>query len=94
MDKIKSAMESVLKYFTDSNFKGFIKSLLTLRTEVLKVDPGSLELNLVDLVMDDNAYDWVVSALDKEPTEFDWEAAGYIASDLQETFMAMNNSMG
>lgn len=85
MEDIKHAIDLILKEFQMGNFQGFIKNLLTLRTLVLKKNPEDLDLGLVDLIMDENCFDWVVSVVDRTPTDFDWEAAKYIAEDLADT---------
>lgn len=94
MDVIKNTTENILKDFGNKNFKLFIKDLLTLRTEVLKTNPEGLELGLVDLIMDDSVFDWLISAMDREPTEYDWEAAGFVARDLKSTYEIMNSDSG
>ena len=84
MNKINLLIELCIKFFSEQNFKGFIKSLLTLKAEVIKVDPEKLNDGLVDLIMDENCIDWAVSSIDRAPTDYDWEAARLIALDLQE----------
>ena len=81
--------ELAIKFFSERNFKLFIKTLLTLKEEVIKLDPEVLEVGLVDLVMDENMWDWVSEASSREPTEYDWEAAAVITADLQDI---LNNS--
>ncbi len=91
MNKIKHTIELILKAFTESNFKVFIKELLTLQKELIKVDPEHMEPRLVDFGMDEDMWnDWVISSIDKDPTQYDWEAAGYIAKDLQEILQILN----
>ncbi len=84
MNKITHTIELTLKDFTNSDFKAFITNLLTLQQELIKVDPEELDPGLIDFGMDQNMWDYATSAIDREPTEYDWEAAGYIASDLKE----------
>lgn len=84
MNNIKHTIKLILKAFTEANFKEFIKQLLTLQEEMTKVDPENMDPRLVDFGMDQDMFDWGISAMDKDPTEYDWEAAGYIAKDLQE----------
>ena len=84
MNKIKHTIEQTLKAFTESNFKEFIKQVLTLREELIKIDPEHMEPRLVDFGMDEDMFDWAISAIDRDATEYDWVAAGYIAKDLQE----------
>jgi hypothetical protein len=92
MNEIIKAIENTLMAFDNNDFKSFIKHLLTLRTEVFKVNPGDLDLGLVDLAQDDNCFTWVISAIDREPTELDLEAASYIAADLRDTLNNIQKS--
>lgn len=80
MDKISDVLNS----FISNNFSEFIKNLIKLRTEALTYNPEQMNLGLVDLLMDENMWNWVSSTIEKDPTEFDWEAAGYVAADLKD----------
>lgn len=85
MNKIKSTIEYILKTFLEKNFKLFIKALLTLREEIIKVDPEQMNPALVDFGMDQEMFEgWAISSIDKEPSEYNWEAAGFIIRDLQD----------
>lgn len=83
--------ELAIKYFSEKSFKLFIKALLTLKEEVIKLDPEVLDVGLVDLVMDENMWDWISGAVGREPTEYDWEAAAVIAADLQNILQNSKN---
>lgn len=83
-NKIRLMSELVIKYFTEKNFKLFIKALLTLKEIVISMDPSTLDVGMVDLIMDENMFDWVVEAASRVPSENDWNAATYIAADLQD----------
>lgn len=92
MNKIKYTIEEILKYFRENNFKLFIKELLTLQEEMIKVNPEDMHSRLVDFGMDEDMWnDWVISSIDKDPTQYDWTAAEYIAKDLQEVLNILNN---
>lgn len=91
MNKIKYTIEEILKYFRENNFKLFIKELLTLQEEMIKVNPEDMHSRLVDFGMDEDMFAWGISAIDKIPTEYDWTAAEYIAKDLQEVLNILNN---
>ncbi len=93
MNRVKETIANALKAFESNNFELFIKELLTFRTEVLKIDPALLDLGLVDLIMDENVWIWAISAISREPTDFDWEAAGFIAADLKDTLLNMDIEM-
>jgi hypothetical protein len=77
-------MDIIIKYFSEKNFKLFIKGLLTLKEEVIKLDPENLEPGLVDLIMDENMFEWAEGIAGKNPSDYDWEAATVIAADLQD----------
>ncbi len=90
MNLANTLADLAIKYFSERNFKLFIKALLTLKEEVIKLDPGNLDPGMVDLVMDQNMWDWTIEAANREPTDYDWEAATVIAADLQSI---LNNSV-
>lgn len=82
---------NVLNSFTSNNFSDFIKNLIKLRAEALTYDPELMNLGLVDLMMDENMWNWIATAIEKPPTEFDWEAAGYVAADLKDILENMES---
>jgi len=84
--------ELAIKYFSEKNFKLFIKALLTLKEEVIKLDPAKLDVGLVDLIMDENLFDWAEGAASKQPSDYDWEAATVITLDLQDILKNLNNA--
>lgn len=83
MNIINTLAELAVKYFSERNFKLFIKALLTLKEETIKLDPEVLNPNMVDLVMDESMFEWAEGIAGKEPSEYDWEAAMIISADLQ-----------
>lgn len=83
-DKLKELIDNIINGFTSNNFSSLIKNLFELRKVALQFDPKEMNLALVDFLMDENMWSWIVSAAGKEPTEFDWEAAGYVAADLKD----------
>ena len=92
MNEIKQTIENTIKAFEHQNFLLFIKHLLTLRDEVVKVDPENTDPGLVDLIMDENAISWAISSIGRAPIENDWIAAGYIAADLKEILENINKN--
>ena len=89
MNEIKNICENIVKAFTETNFKEFIGQLLTFRDEVIKHDPQEMDPGIVDLAMDENMWEWASSAVNRKVTDFDWEAAGYIAADVQDCLKNM-----
>lgn len=83
MNIVNTLADLTIKYFTERNFKLFIKALLTLKEEVIKLDPEKLDPGMVDLTMDENMWMWAEDAASKNPSEYDWEAAMIISADLQ-----------
>lgn len=85
METIKEYINKILKFYENGKFSDFINNLLLLKNEAAKYDPENMSLNLVDFLMDENMFDWVVQSFNKEqPNDFDWEAAYYIANDLKD----------
>jgi hypothetical protein len=82
-DKLKEIISNIIKDFTSGSFSSLIKNLFELRKTALEFDPKEMNLALVDFLMDENMWSWITSGVGKEPTEFDWEAAGYVAADLK-----------
>jgi hypothetical protein len=92
MTKINLMIELCIKFFSEQNFKGFIKSLLTLRSEVIKLNPENIDVGLVDLIMDEEMGSWAISAMDRSPTDYDWEAARLISLELQDILIEVNKN--
>lgn len=88
---INLLIELAIKYFSERNFKLFLKALLTLKEEVIKLKPEKLSAELVDFVMDENVWEWAEGIAGKTPSEYDWEAATVIAADLQDILKKFNN---
>lgn len=85
-EKIKTIKDYIEKAITadnNDNFNDFIKNLLLLRETVAEVDPEILDISFVDFMMDNNMWSWVMSSLNREPTDFDKEAAKYVVNDLK-----------
>jgi hypothetical protein len=80
---VNTLADLAIKYFSERNFKLFIKALLTLKEEVIKLDPESLDDGMVDLVMDEALFDWALESYNKEPSDYDWQAATVVYADLQ-----------
>lgn len=92
MTKINLMMELCIKFFSEQNFKGFIKTLLTLRSEVIKINPEDVDVGLVDLMMDEEMNNWAISGMDRTPTDYDWEAARLISLELQDILVEINKN--
>ncbi len=87
MENIKEYILKILKFYENGKFSDFISNLLLLKNEAAKYDPEEMPLNLVDFLMDESMYDWVLQAFNREPNDFDWEAASFVANDLREIIM-------
>ena len=92
MNKINLMIELCIKFFSEENFKGFIKALLTLRSEVIKLDPEKIDIGLVDLIMDEEMGNWAISSIDRIPTDYDWEAARLISLELKDILTEINKN--
>jgi len=84
METIKEYINKILNFYENGKFSDFINNLLLLKNEAAKYDPENMPFNLVDFLMDENMFDWVLRSFDKTPNDFDWEAASYIVNDLKD----------
>lgn len=91
MSLVNTIADLAIKYFSERNFKLFIKALLTLKEEVIKLDPEILDPNMVDLVMDENMWSWAEEIAGKEPSDYDWEAATIIVADINSILNSSKN---
>lgn len=81
--EIINLIKSFLKEFENKNSKRFLQSLLNIRDYKSKFYPEEFHPNFVDLFLDSNMWDWVLSSID-DPSNFDWLSAEYIFNDLKE----------
>lgn len=92
MNLVNTLADLAIKYFSERNFKLFIKALLILKEEVIKLAPSTLDVGMVDLVMDESLFEWAEGIAGKEPSDYDWEAATVIAADLQSILNETNQN--
>ena len=92
MKNINLIANIVIKYFDEKNFQLFIKALLTLKDEVIKYDPAELDPGMVDLVMDEAVFDWALENYNKEPSDYNWEAASIVVADLRDILKNSTNA--
>jgi hypothetical protein len=83
-DNILQRLVKILVSFESKKFGPFIKNLLLLREDISGIDPELFHTDFVDFLLDNNMWNWIISGLDKDPTEFDWEAAQFIAADIKD----------
>ncbi len=84
MEILKHIIDKTIKLYQEGKISEFINHLLLLKNEVAKYEPEKMSLDLVDFLMDESMFDWVLQSFNKAPTDFDWEAASFVVEDLKD----------
>jgi hypothetical protein len=84
--RLTSYVKEIIDAYNRNDFNDMLLELLMLREIVTThMDPANLSFGLVDILMDENMWEWILKAIKKDDlNSFDKEALSLIVADLQD----------
>jgi hypothetical protein len=82
--KISNFIIDIIDAYKNKDFQKFISKLMDLKDFQINIYPEAFHPTYSDLFLDNNMWGWISDSINKEPANYDWEAASFIMEDLKE----------